>query len=69
MKSAKRGENMQIDFKKALKNLPEKSQLILKLQSEGYKYSEIAKMLGLSESAVKMQVKRSVEKLQFTLLM
>lgn len=53
-----------IDIRSALKRLPEKSQLILRLQAEGYKYFEIAHMIGQSESAVKMQVKRSLEKLQ-----
>jgi RNA polymerase sigma factor (sigma-70 family) len=52
-----------LDLQNALKKLPEKSQLILKLQSEGYKYLEIAEELNLTESAVKMQVKRSLMKL------
>jgi len=53
----------EIDLKNALKKLPPKSQLILKMQSEGYRYHEIANKLGLSESAIKMQVKRSLKKL------
>ena len=52
-----------IDLANALKELPQKSQYILQLQSEGYKYQEIAEKLGLSESAIKMQVKRSLQKL------
>lgn len=53
----------EIDLKNALKKLPPKSQLILKMHSEGYKYHEIAEKLGLTESAIKMQVKRSLKKL------
>ncbi len=53
-----------VDIKSALSKLPEKSQLILKLNSEGFKYHEIATMVNLSESAVKMQVKRSLKKIK-----
>lgn len=53
-----------IDLETALKQLPEKSRLILQLKTQGYKYEEIAEKTGLSVSGVKMQVKRSMEQLR-----
>jgi RNA polymerase sigma-70 factor, ECF subfamily len=58
-----------IDMENALAALPEKAQEILQLYSEGFKLNEIAENFGLSESAVKMQVKRSLEKLKITLFL
>jgi len=58
-----------MDLKKAMGKLPEKSQYILQLQSEGYMYKEIAAKLGVSQSAIKMQIKRSLEKLNELLSM
>jgi len=57
-----------VDVRNAIKKLPKKSQYILQLQSDGYKYQEIAKKLDLSESAIKMQIKRSYKKLNDLLL-
>lgn len=48
----------------ALSELPEKSRQILLLKVEGRKYEEIADSLGISVSGVKMQVKRSLERLR-----
>ena len=48
----------------ALAELPEKAQQILILRTEGLKYDEISERTGLSVSGVKMQVKRSMEKLR-----
>lgn len=56
------------DLDSAIKELPKISQLILKLKSEGYKYHEISNIVKLSESGVKMQMKRSIEKLKSKLL-
>jgi len=58
-----------IDLENALKALPEISQKILHQYSEGFKLSEIAKNFDLSESAVKMQIKRNLEKLRSTLFL
>lgn len=56
------------DLRSAIQKLPEKSQLILQLNSEGFKYCEISKIVEMSESGVKMQVKRSIEKLKSLLV-
>ena len=52
----------------ALKKLSEKSREIILLKSEGYNYEEISEQVGLSVSGVKMQVKRTLEQLRFSLL-
>ncbi|RMF60328.1 MAG: RNA polymerase sigma factor [Calditrichaeota bacterium] len=66
------GEEMEhivnrMDLEKALSKLPLQTQKILKLKADGYKYEEIASELNMSLSAVKMQVKRGLEKLQVSL--
>jgi RNA polymerase sigma-70 factor (ECF subfamily) len=53
-----------LDLETAMEKLPVKTQLILQMRAEGYKYEEIAEALKISESGVKMQVKRGVEKLK-----
>lgn len=53
-----------LDLETAMEKLPVKTQLILQMRAEGYKYEEIAEVLKISESGVKMQVKRGVEKLK-----
>ena len=53
-----------LDLEAALKQLPEKSRLILQLKSHGYKYKEIAEQVGISDSGIKIQVKRSIEQLR-----
>ncbi len=55
---------LEIDLKSVIKQLPKKFQLILKLVSEGYKYKEISKIVDLTESGVKMQMKKYIEKLK-----
>jgi RNA polymerase sigma factor (sigma-70 family) len=57
-----------VDLAKALAQLPEKSRQIVLMSADGYKYEEIAEELELSVSGVKMQVKRSLEKLRSILL-
>ena len=53
-------------MQKALAQLPEKSRHILTMKSNGYSYEEIAAETELSVSGVKMQVKRSIEQLKFS---
>jgi RNA polymerase sigma-70 factor (ECF subfamily) len=53
-----------LDLETAMEKLPSKTQQILQMRAEGYKYEEIAEALKISESGVKMQVKRGVEKLK-----
>jgi len=53
-----------LDLERAMEQLPEKTQRIFQLKVEGYKYDEIAEMLNISVSGVKMQIKRGVQKLK-----
>jgi RNA polymerase sigma-70 factor (ECF subfamily) len=53
-----------VDFEVALNKLPEKTQQILRMKADGYRYEEIAETLKLSVSGVKMQVKRGIVKLK-----
>lgn len=53
-----------IDINRALDLVSEKSRSILLLKIDGYKYDEIAEMVGLSVSGVKMQVQRAVIQLK-----
>ncbi len=57
-----------VDLAQALNELPPKSREIVLLKSQGYNYEEIAEQTGLSVSGVKMQVKRTLEQLRFSLL-
>lgn len=53
-----------VDLDVAMSKLPEKTQQILRMKADGYRYEEIAKTLKLSVSGVKMQVKRGIVKLK-----
>ena len=53
-----------VDLEVALNRLPEKTQQILRMKADGYRYEEIAKTLKLSLSGVKMQVKRGIVRLK-----
>jgi RNA polymerase sigma-70 factor (ECF subfamily) len=53
-----------VDLKRALSILTPTSRRVLELREYGYKYTEIAEMLDLTEAAVKMRVKRAFEKLR-----
>ncbi len=53
-----------IDLDKALALLTPHAQRILELREHGYKYKEIAEMLGTTETATKMQVQRAFEKMR-----
>lgn len=57
-------EGLALDLDAALASLPEKARTILELKAMGYRYEEIAGMLGTTEAAVKMQVKRGIERLR-----
>ena len=56
----------QVDLEKALSELSYKARQILLLKVDGFKYEEISSQLGLSVSGVKMQVKRSLERIRGT---
>ncbi|MBD3223312.1 MAG: sigma-70 family RNA polymerase sigma factor [Caldithrix sp.] len=53
-----------IDFEKSLTTLPKKTRQILQLKIDGFTYSEIGRILGESDSAVKMHIKRGYEKIK-----
>jgi len=57
-----------VDLTEALNKLSEKSREIILLKSQGYDYEEISEQMGLSISGVKMQIKRTLEQLRFSLL-
>ncbi len=53
-----------VDVERALAVLTPRARRILELREYGYRYQEIAEMIGTSEAAVKMQVKRAFEKMR-----
>ncbi|TDI71729.1 MAG: RNA polymerase sigma factor [Bacteroidetes bacterium] len=53
-----------IDVERALAQLSPKARQIIELREYGYRYEEIADMVGTTEAAVKMQVKRAFDKLR-----
>ena len=66
LEGQKKSEEKILKFWKQRK-IPEKTRKILLLKAEGYKYEEIAEKMNLTLSGVKMQIKRSIEKLQIQL--
>lgn len=57
-----------LDVEQALRSLSPKAREIIELREYGYKYEEIADMVGSSEAAIKMQVKRAFERMKEALL-
>lgn len=57
-----------LDVELALRSLSPKAREIIELREYGYKYEEIADMVGSSEAAIKMQVKRAFERMKDALL-
>ena len=53
-----------LDIDKALAALTPRARKIIELKALGYKYEEIAGMVDTTEAAVKMQVKRALQKLR-----
>ncbi len=53
-----------IDLERALDHLKPHARRILQLREYGYRYAEIAERLETTEAAVKMQVKRALERLR-----
>ena len=56
-----------LDVEKALSALSEKARQIIELREYGYKYEEIAEMVGSTEAAIKMQVKRAFDRMRAAL--
>ncbi|MFT4606083.1 MAG: RNA polymerase sigma-70 factor (ECF subfamily) [Rhodothermales bacterium] len=55
---------LNIDIERALAALTPNARRIIELKALGYRYEEIADMVETTEAAVKMQVKRALEKLR-----
>ncbi len=55
-----------VDVERVMSILTEKARTILEMREYGYRYEEIADSLGTTEAAVKMQVKRALDKLRDT---
>lgn len=53
-----------VDAERALAALTPKARRIMELREYGYRYEEIAQMIGSTEAAIKMQVKRAFEKMR-----
>ncbi|SHK55207.1 RNA polymerase sigma factor [Rhodothermus profundi] len=62
------GDDPRLDLEQALQVLTPHARRILELRAYGYRYQEIARLLGTTEAAVKMQVKRAFEKMRRLLL-
>lgn len=57
-------EGAAIDTERVLSMLPERARRVLELRAYGYRYEEIAEMIGTTEAAIKMQVKRTLDRLR-----
>jgi len=57
-----------MDVEQALSSLSPKAREIIELREYGYKYEEIADMVGSTEAAIKMQVKRAFDRMRDALL-
>lgn len=53
-----------LDLDRALASLSPKAREIVELREHGFKYDEIARMIGSTEAAIKMQVKRAFERMR-----
>lgn len=53
-----------MDLDRALESLSAKAREIIELREHGFKYEEIAGMIGSTEAAIKMQVKRALERMR-----
>lgn len=58
----------QMDLEKALAALSPRARRIIELREYGYRYEEIANIVGSTEAAIKMQVKRAFEKMRELLI-
>jgi RNA polymerase sigma-70 factor (ECF subfamily) len=57
-----------LDLERALAVLSPTARRIIELREYGYRYEEIARVVGSTEAAIKMQVKRAFEKMRDVLL-
>lgn len=54
----------EIDLERALAALSPTARRIMELRAYGYRYREIAQVIGSTEAAIKMQVKRAFERMR-----
>ncbi len=57
-------EAVSFDYDQLMSTITPHARRILELRAYGYRYDEIGQMVGSSEAAVKMQVKRALDKLR-----
>ena len=57
-----------LDLERALEMLSPRARRIIELREYGYRYEEIAEIIGTTEAAIKMQVKRAFEKMRSVLI-
>jgi RNA polymerase sigma-70 factor, ECF subfamily len=65
--TTEQGTGLRLDVERALETLTPRARRIIELREYGYRYEEIAEMVGTTEAAVKMQVKRAFERMRDTL--
>ena len=54
----------EMDVERALAALSNRARRVIELREYGYRYKEIARMVGTTEAAIKMQVKRAFDKMR-----
>lgn len=57
-------EGVSFDFDQMMRTITPHARRILELRAYGYRYDEIGGIVGSSEAAIKMQVKRALDKLR-----
>ncbi len=57
-------EGVALDYDQLMSTITPLARRILELRAYGYRYDEIGKAVGSSEAAIKMQVKRALDKLR-----
>lgn len=67
-RSESSNSSIHIDLERAMAVLSPKARRIVELREYGYRYEEIANIVGSTEAAIKMQVKRAFEKMREVLL-
>lgn len=67
-RAAPASDGMAIDLERALASLSPRARRIIELKEYGYRYEEIAQIVDTTEAAIKMQVKRALEKMRDSLL-
>lgn len=61
-------EGVRMDVEYAMSSLTPKARRIIELKVLGYRYEEIATKVGTTEAAVKMQVKRALQRMRDVLM-